>query len=187
MMRVDIPKPLKTGESIVLQIKWYYNINDRDLMGGRGGFNYFEGDGNYIYTITQWFPRMAVYDDVNGWQHKQFLGRGEFALPFGDYKVKITVPSDHIVASTGTLQNPKEVLTEEQQKLYEEAKTAKNPVVIVSQKEAEKKEKSKAKDKKTWIYHADNVRDFAFGSSRKFIWDAMGVQLEGKDEPVMAM
>jgi len=187
MMRVDIPKPLKTGESIVLQIKWYYNINDRDLMGGRGGFNYFEEDGNYIYTITQWFPRMAVYDDVNGWQHKQFLGRGEFALPFGDYKVKITVPSDHIVASTGTLQNPKEVLTEEQQKLYEEAKTAKNPVVIVSQKEAEKKEKSKAKDKKTWIYHADNVRDFAFGSSRKFIWDAMGVQLEGKDEPVMAM
>ncbi len=187
MMRVDLPTPLKTGESFEFQVEWYYNINDRDLMGGRGGYNLFKEDGNYVYTITQWFPRMAVYDDVNGWQHKQFLGRGEFALPFGDYKVKITVPADHIVASTGTLQNPEEVLTEAQQKLYEEAKTASKPVVIVSQKEAEKKEKTKAKDKKTWVYHAENVRDFAFGSSRKFIWDAMGVKLDGKDEPIMAM
>ena len=185
MMRVDIPEPLKPGEEITFSVDWYYNINDRNLMGGRGGYEYFPEDGNYLYTITQWFPRMAVYDDHNGWQHKQFLGRGEFALTFGDYEVAITVPADHIVASTGTLQNPEEVLTEEQQELYEKAKTADKPVVIVSQKEAEKKEKKKASDKKTWVYKAENVRDFAFGSSRKYIWDAMGVDIEGKT--VMAM
>ncbi|MFP4096208.1 MAG: M1 family metallopeptidase [Cyclobacteriaceae bacterium] len=185
MMRVDIPQPLKPGEQITFSVDWYYNINDRNLMGGRGGYEYFPEDGNYLYTITQWFPRMAVYDDHNGWQHKQFLGRGEFALPFGNYEVAITVPSDHIVASTGTLQNADEVLTKEQQALFEKAKTADKPVVIVSQKEAEKKEKSKAKDKKTWVYKAENVRDFAFGSSRKYIWDAMGVDIEGRT--VMAM
>src|SRR5699024_991979 len=123
--------------------------------------------------ITQWFPRMAVYSDYEGWQTKQFLGRGEFALPFGEYTVKMTVPADHIVAATGVLQNPEEVLTEDQQGLFEKAKTAEKPVIIVSQKEAEKKEKSKVKDTKTWVYHADSVRDFAWGSSRKFIWDAM--------------
>ncbi len=185
MMRVDIPEPLQPGEEITFSVDWYYNINDRNLMGGRGGYEYFPEDGNYLYTITQWFPRMAVYDDHNGWQHKQFLGRGEFALTFGDYEVAITVPADHIVASTGTLQNPEEVLTEAQQELYEEAKTADSPVVIVSQKEAEKKEKKKASDKKTWVYKAENVRDFAFGSSRKYIWDAMGVDIEGNT--VMAM
>jgi hypothetical protein len=185
MMRVDIPEPLQPGEEITFSVDWYYNINDRNLMGGRGGYEYFPEDGNYLYTITQWFPRMAVYDDHNGWQHKQFLGRGEFALPFGNYEVAITVPSDHIVASTGTLQNAVEVLTKEQQELFEKAKTAEKPVVIVSQKEAEKKEKSKAKDKKTWVYKAENVRDFAFGSSRKYIWDAMGVDMDGRT--VMAM
>ena len=185
MMRVDIPEPLMPGEQITFSVDWYYNINDRNLMGGRGGYEYFPEDENYLYTITQWFPRMAVYDDHNGWQHKQFLGRGEFALTFGDYEVEITVPADHIVASTGTLQNPGEVLTSEQQELFEEAKTADKPVVIVSQKEVEKKEKSFAKDKKTWVYKAENVRDFAFGSSRKYIWDAMGVNMNGRT--VMAM
>jgi len=185
MMRVDIPEPLEPGEQLTFSVDWYYNINDRNLMGGRGGYEYFPGDGNYLYTITQWFPRMAVYDDHNGWQHKQFLGRGEFALTFGDYEVAITVPADHIVASTGTLQNPDDVLTEEQQDLFEEAKTADKPVVIVSQKEAEKKEKRRADDKKTWVYQAEDVRDFAFGSSRKYIWDAMGVNIDGKT--VMAM
>ena len=177
MMRVEIPKPLQPGEDITFSVDWYYNINDRNLMGGRGGYEYFPEDGNYLYTITQWFPRMAVYDDHNGWQHKQFLGRGEFALTFGDYEVEITVPSDHIVASTGTLQNPEAVLTAEQRELYEESKTAEKPVVIVTQDEVTKKEKSHAKDTKTWIYHADSVRDFAFGSSRKYIWDAMGVDI----------
>ena len=185
MMRVDIAEPLKPGEQIEFAIDWYYNINDRNLMGGRGGYEYFPEDGNYLYTITQWFPRMAVYDDHEGWQHKQFLGRGEFALPFGNYEVSITVPSDHMVASTGTLQNPEAVLTAEQRTLFEQAKTADKPVVIVSQGQAERNEKSRATDTKTWVYKADSVRDFAFGSSRKYIWDAMGVDIDGKT--VMAM
>ncbi|MDX2070462.1 MAG: M1 family metallopeptidase [Haliscomenobacter sp.] len=193
MMRVDLPTPLiaKTGK-IQLQIGWNYNINDRQnpALGAdsRGGYEFFPEDGNYLYTITQWFPRLAVYDDYNGWQHKQFLGQGEFTLPFGNYTVAITVPSDHIIAATGQLQNAKDVLTAEQQKRFEESKTATKPVVIVSQEEATQKEKTKAKDKKTWIYKAENVRDFAFGSSRKFIWDAMGVKIEGSPVPtVMAM
>ncbi|WP_373551993.1 M1 family metallopeptidase [Haliscomenobacter sp.] len=193
MMRVDLPTPLiaKTGK-IQLQIGWSYNINDRQnpALGAdsRGGYELFPEDGNYLYTITQWFPRLAVYDDYNGWQHKQFLGQGEFTLPFGNYTVAITVPSDHIIAATGALQNAKEVLTADQIKRFEEAKTATKPVVIVTQAEATEKEKTKAKDKKTWVYKAENVRDFAFGSSRKFIWDAMGVKIEGSPVPtVMAM
>lgn len=185
MMRVDLPQPLQSGEQFVFDVEWSYNINDRILMGSRGGYEYFEDEDNYLYTITSWFPRMAVYSDYEGWQNKQFMGRGEFALPFGSYDVRITVPSDHIVASTGVLQNADEILTDEQQSLFEQAKSASKPVIIVSQKEAERKEKRKAKDTKTWVYHADSVRDFAFGSSRKFIWDAMGVDINGKT--VMAM
>lgn len=185
MMRVNLPVTIHKGQQFVFSVKWNYNINDRKAVGGRSGMEYFPDDGNYLYTIAQFFPRMAVYDDVNGWQNKQFLGRGEFTLPFGDYKVRITVPSDHIIAATGELQNPEEVLTAEQIALFEKAKTSSDPVIIVSQEEVEKKEKVKAKDKKVWEYHADNVRDFAFGSSRKLIWDAMGVDIAGK--PVMAM
>ena len=185
MMRVDLPEPLRSGEEFTFGIDWMYNVNDRNLMGGRGGYEFFPEDGNYLYTITQWFPRMAVYSDYDGWQHKQFLGRGEFALPFGDYEVSITVPSDHIVAATGVLQNPQEVLTEEQIALFEKAKTADKPVMIVGEDEVRKKEKRKAKDTKTWVYHADSVRDFAFGTSRKLMWDAMGVEIDGKT--VMAM
>lgn len=185
MMRVDLPKALNSGEKYTFSVKWKYNINDRMAVGGRSGLEYFEEDGNYLYTIAQFFPRMAVYDDINGWQNKQFLGRGEFTLPFGDYKVRITVPSDHIIASTGELQNPKEVLTAEQIALFEKAKTSSEPVIIVTQEEVELKEKTKSTDKKVWEYHAENVRDFAFGSSRKLIWDAMGVEIGGKT--VMAM
>ena len=192
MMRIDLPQPLapKTGK-ISFNIGWYYNIANRlnpATRNGRGGYEYFPEDGNSLYTITQWFPRMAVYDDYNGWQHKQFLGGGEFTLPFGNYTVAITVPVDHIVASTGVLQNPKEVLSAEQIKRFEAAKTATKPVVIVTEDEVREKEKTKATAKKTWLYKADNVRDFAFGSSRKFIWDAMGTKVEGSSQPViMAM
>ncbi|OHX68440.1 aminopeptidase [Flammeovirga pacifica] len=183
MMRVDMPQELKPGEHFSFNIKWYYNINNRKLMGGRGGYETFK-DGNTLYTLTQWFPRMAVYDDVNGWQNKQFLGRGEFALAFGDYDVKLTVPDDHIVASTGSLQDST-VLTETQRERLEEAKYSNKPIEIVTKKEAIKNEKKKGKGTKTWHYKADNVRDFALGSSRKFIWDAMGV--EQNDKIVMAM
>lgn len=185
MMRLNLPEAILKGQQFVFSVKWNYNINDRKAVGGRSGMEYFPEDGNYLYTIAQFFPRMAVYDDVNGWQNKQFLGRGEFTLPFGDYKVRITVPSDHIIASTGELQNPKEVLTPKQIELFEKSKTSSEPIIIVSQAEVEEKEKVKAKDKKVWEFHAQNVRDFAFGSSRKLIWDAMGVDIAGKK--VMAM
>ncbi|MGF1637531.1 MAG: M1 family metallopeptidase [Cyclobacteriaceae bacterium] len=184
MMRIDLPNEIEPGAKYTFSIKWFYYINDRMRLGGRCGYEYFD-DGNYLYTIAQWFPRMCVYDDIEGWQNKQFLGRGEFALPFGNYEVKMTVPADHIVAATGELQNPDEVLTPTQISLLEKAKTAAEPIMIVNQEEAEAKEKEKSTAKKTWHYSAKNVRDFALGSSRKYIWDAMGVDINGSN--VMAM
>lgn len=186
MMRVDLPQPLKPGASFSFSVDWFNYINDSRKTGGRGAMEYFPEDGNYIYEMAQWFPRLCVYDDVNGWQNKQFLGTGEFALEFGDYKVSITVPADHIIVATGTLQNPSQVLTKKQIDLLEQAKSSsKKPVIIVSQDEAASKEKNHSKEKKTWVFQGDNVRDFAWASSRKFIWDAMGVNVNGKI--VMAM
>ena len=186
MMRVDLPSTLKPGGKFVFKIKWWYNINDRMKIGGRSGYEYFEDEDNYIYTIAQFFPRLAAYTDYQGWQHKQFLGSGEFTLEFGDYKVALTVPSDHIVASTGVLQNSKTVLSAEQRKRYEKAKYADQPVMIVTEDEAREAEKGKEKGMKTWIFHAENVRDFAWASSRKFIWDAMGVQIGDKRPMAMS-
>jgi len=184
MMRIDLPAPLKPGENVTFGIDWSYNIYDRNEIGGRGGYEYFPDDDNYAYTEAQWFPRMAVYSDFEGWQNKQFMGRGEFALTFGDYEVNITVPSDHIIGATGSLQNPKDVLTSKQFQRYETAqKTYDKPVFIVTQEEAEKKEKSKSKKKSTWKFKAENVRDFAFASSRKYIWDAMAVKV-GDSSPL---
>lgn len=184
MMRVDLPKPLKRGETYSFKIEWSYNINDRMKVGGRSGLEYFPEDKNYVYTIAQWFPRMCVYDDLEGWQHKQFLGRSEFATVFGNYKVKITTPADHIMAATGVLQNPKDVLTAEQIARYEKAKSSFDaPVIIATQQEAIQREKSKSKEKKTWEFHAEDVRDFAFATSRKFIWDAQAVKI-GNNTPL---
>ena len=178
MMRVDLFQPLAPGQKYSFQIEWSYNIGDRMKDDERSGLEFFPEDGNYVYTIAQFFPRMCVFDDVNGWQNKQFLGQGEFALPFGDYMVKITVPSDHIVAATGTLQNSKDVLTKTENERFEKAKTSfDKPVIIVTQAEATQKEKTKSKTKSTWEFHATNVRDFAFASSRKFIWDAQSVKV----------
>ncbi|SMO65784.1 M1 family metallopeptidase [Solitalea koreensis] len=185
MMRVELPQPLKPKQSFTFSVDWFNYINNAKINGGRGGYEYFAGDKNIIYEMAQWFPRMCVYDDVNGWQTKQYLGNGEFALDFGDYKVSITVPSDHIVAATGTLQNTSQVLSKKQIDLLEQAKNAPKPIMIVSQDEATANEKNHSKNKKTWIFQADNVRDFAWASSRKFIWDAMGVQVGPKK--VMAM
>ncbi|MGC6533061.1 MAG: M1 family metallopeptidase, partial [Flavobacteriales bacterium] len=183
MMRIDLPSTLKSGGKVSFNIKWWYNINDRMQIGGRSGYEYFEEDGNYLYTIAQFYPRMAVYCDNYGWQHKQFLGRGEFTLNFGDYKVAITVPSDHIVGSTGELTNASKVLTATQRKRFASAKNADSPVMIVTEEEAREAEKGKQKGQKTWIFEAENVRDFAFASSRKFIWDAMGVDV-GDNRPL---
>jgi hypothetical protein len=185
MMRVDLPQVLPAGKNIQFKVKWWYNINDGGTFGGRCGYEYFPKDENYLYSIAQYYPRMCAYTDNEGWQHKQYLGSGEFTLSFGNYTVAITVPDDHIVAATGTLQNTSTVLTAEQRKRYEQSQNATEPVMIVTQAEATEKEKTKSKTKKTWIFKADNVRDFAFASSRKFIWDAMGVQLSTKK--VMAM
>lgn len=179
MMRVDLPQALKPGGKTSISIKWWYNINDRSKIGGRGGYEYFEENDNYLYTIAQFYPRMVVYCDNAGWQHKQFLGSGEFTLNFGNYKVALSVPSDHIVASTGELQNSKEVLTAAQRKRFEKAKSEYDePVMIVTEDEAREAEKNKEKGTKTWVFQAKNVRDFGFASSRKFIWDAMAVDLK---------
>jgi len=185
MLRIDLEKPLLPKTSISFKVNWWYNINDRMAVGGRSGYEYFEKDQNYLYTVAQFFPRMCVYDDVEGWQNKQFLGRGEFTLPFGDYEVSITVPSDHIVGATGELQNGSNILTAEQRKRFEKAKTSDSPILIVTQSEAEAKEKNKEKATKTWVFKATNVRDFAFASSRKFIWDAQNVKVNGKN--ILAM
>lgn len=187
MMRVDLASPLKAGEELEFTIDWSFNIHDRtSFIGGRPGYEYFEEDENYLYTLAEWFPRMAVYSDFQGWQNKQFYGRGEFALTFGNYKVSITVPADHMVGATGVLTNPEEVLNDTELDRWNKAKeTFDNPVIIRTQNEAEKLEKGKASGSKTWVFEAENVRDFAWTSSRKFIWDAMAVDVGDKN--VMAM
>lgn len=186
MMRIDLAKPLQPGEQVSYDIAWEYTVYDRLYVDGRGGYEYFPKDDNHIFTIAQWYPRLAVYDDVEGWQNKQFLGAGEFALSLGDFDVEITVPDDHIVASTGELMNPREVLSETQQKRLKTARAANKPVFIVNEKEARKNEKSKSTTYTTWHFTAKNVRDFAFASSRKFIWDAMKVDLETNDPMAMS-
>lgn len=181
MMRIDLPTPLKHGEKVSFSIKWWYNINNYQVIGGRSGYEHFDKDGNNLYVIAQFYPRMAVYNDVEGWQNMQFWGAGEFALPFGNFEVNITTPADHILDGTGELQNRAEVLTPEQVKRWDLAtKTFDKPVVVVTQDEATASEKGFSTKKKTWKFKATNVRDFAFSSSRKFIYDAMAVQLGGK-------
>ncbi len=185
MMRINLPKPLAPGGIFEFSIKWNYLINNSVTDGGRSGFELFP-DGNKNYTIAQFFPRLAVYDNTEGWQNMQFWGRSEWALEFGDYDVKLTVPADHIVEATGELQNEKKVLTKKQRQRLEKARsTYDNPVFIVTQEEAELAEKSRSKKTKTWHFNAKNVRDFAWASSRKYIWDAMAVNINGKN--VMAI
>ncbi|MEO6132146.1 MAG: M1 family metallopeptidase [Saprospiraceae bacterium] len=187
MMRVDLPQPIAPGGTYSFKVEWNYNINDRFKEGGRSGYEYFPADSNYLYAIAQFYPRMCVYDDIYGWQNKQFLGSGEFTVPFGDYDVHITVPADHAVAATGTLQNPKDVLTKDQQdRLVKAHASYSDPVLIITPDEALKRESQRAAGEKTWNFKATNVRDFAWASSRKFIWDAMAVKQSASPD-VMAM
>ncbi|MDC1234427.1 M1 family metallopeptidase [Cyclobacteriaceae bacterium] len=187
MMRINLEQPLLSGSQMTFQVDWHYKINDRMSLGGRSGYEYFPKDDNYSYTIAQFYPRMAVYDDVEGWQNKQFLGRGEFALSFGNFEVAITVPEDFIVGATGTLQNPKDVLTSKEQLRFAKAKQSfEDPVIIVTQEEAIQKEQQKRRGQATWAFKADSVRDFAFAASRKYIWDAMAVDLNGKKSLAMS-
>ena len=180
MMRLDLAAPLKPGGQYVFHVKWSYKISDRMAMGGRGGYEFFPEDGNYLFTMTQWYPRMCVYSDFQGWQNHQFTGRGEFALTFGNFHVAMTVPADHIVGATGECQNYAAVLSAKELARYTRAKTSAAPVQMVTLDEAKYKESHPSTATKTWIFQANNVRDFAWGSSRKFIWDGMGQDVEGK-------
>ena len=186
MMRIDLPKILKSGSQVSFSIKWWYNIPDHTVNRARSGYEYFPEDGNRAYVIAQFFPRMAVYSDVEGWQNHQFWGSGEFALPFGNYEVNISVPDDHVLDATGVLVNRKEVFSKEMLKRYEEAKNSfDEPVMLVTEAEAIKAEKGYSDKKQTWKFKATNVRDFGFASSRKFIWDMMAVKIGSKE--VMAV
>jgi len=180
MLRVDLPAPLKPGQKFIFNVAWNYNISNRMVQGGRGGYEFFPEDGNYLFTMSQWYPRLCVYSDFQGWQNHQFTGRGEFALTFGNFKVQMTVPADHVVGSTGECQNYAQNLTPAQAARWQRAQTATEPVEIVTLAEAKAAEAKKSTATKTWIYAANNVRDFAWTSSRKFIWDAMAANVEGK-------
>jgi hypothetical protein len=185
MMRIDLPQPLTPGARFSFKMAWHFNIPETNVLGRRSGYEKFEEDKNDLFEVAQWYPRMAAYYDAAGWQNKQYLGDGEFTLEFGDYDVELTVPADHIVASTGELQNPGAVLTATQRARLQQARGSDRPVLVVTQKEAEAAEKTRSSASKTWHYKARNVRDFAFASSRKFIWDAQGYKNGGSD--VMAM
>ncbi|MDB4924001.1 M1 family metallopeptidase [Mucilaginibacter sp.] len=180
MVRIELPETLKPGQQFVFNLDWNYKISDRLKFGGRGGYEYFPGDGNYLFTMTQWYPRLCVYSDFQGWQNHQFAGRGEFALTFGNFKVQITVPADHVVGGTGECINYAAVLNPERLARFQKARTSKVPVEVVTLAEAKKAETAPSPAKKTWVFQANNVRDFAWTSSRKFIWDAMGQDVSGK-------
>ncbi|MGJ8691588.1 MAG: M1 family metallopeptidase [Thalassotalea sp.] len=186
MMRVDLPKPLKSGDDFTFALTWQYQIHEQKVLGGRSGYEYFENDNNYLYEIAQWFPRIAAYYDAKGWQNKQFLGNGEFALEFGDYDVQITVPADHVVAATGQLKNAKQVLTKAQRQRLAKAEKAQKPVLIITPEEALTNENSRSDKTKTWHFKAEKVRDFAWASSRKFIWDAQGFNAGNTDTMAMS-
>ncbi len=185
MMRIDLSQPIAPESSIELSVAYHYNIVNAKVIRARGGYEYFENDDNSIYEVSQWYPRLVAYTDYTGWQHKQFLGRGEFTLELGDYNVRITAPSDMVVAATGTLQNASDVMKPEWTDRLSTAKTADKPVFIITPEEAKANEPKRSPGTKTWSFHAQNVRDFAFAASRKFIWDAMGVAIDG--QTVMAM
>ena len=180
MMRIELPQTLKPGQQFIFKVDWNYNIIERTKYGGRGGYEYFAEDGNDLFTMTQWYPRLCVYSDNQGWQNHQFAGTGEFTLTFGNFKVAMTVPADHVIMATGQCQNYAQVLTPAQQARWKTAQTATEPVEVVTLDEAKAREKQKSTAKKTWIFNAEMVRDFAWGSSRKFVWDAMPAMVEGK-------
>ena len=188
MMRIDLPEPLASGQRIRFSVDWSFNIVLEERVGARGGYEYFRDSDTYIFFLAQWFPRLVAYTDYAGWQHKAFIGNGEFTLEFGNYEVEITVPDDHIVSATGVLQNANEVLSAEQRRRLAAARSANSPVFIVTPEEALQNEQQKPNGTKTWVFKADNVRDFSWASSRKFIWDAMiHTQDDRRNPEVLAM
>ncbi|MDF2176683.1 M1 family metallopeptidase [Aliiglaciecola sp. CAU 1673] len=191
-MRVDLLEPLKSGQQLDFTLSYAFNLPEENAVSARGGYEHFPKDaregGNDIFQLAQWFPRLHAYTDYEAWTNKEFLGRGEFTLEFGNYEVEIDVPADHIVAATGTLQNADAVLSSEQRKRLKQAETAKRPVFVVTEEEALENEKEGTNKRKVWKFKADKVRDFAWASSRKFMWDARGYAQGGDEMPlVMAM
>ena len=190
MMKVDLPVLLKPGQKFIFKVDWNYKIVNRgDFIrfgGARGGYENFPDDNNNNYTMTQWYPRLCRYSDDQGWQNHQFTGTGEFTLCFGNFKVQMTVPADHVVGATGECQNYAQTLSSTQMARWQKAQTTKEPLQIVTLDEALNASKQKSTAKKTWIYKADNVRDFAWTSSRRFVWDAMPATIEGKKAMAMS-
>jgi hypothetical protein len=191
MMRIELPRPLASGQSFAFTIDFTLPLPETNVVGGRSGYECFNKpgeDGNCLFLAAQWFPRLAVYSDYEGWHNSQFLGSGEFTLEFGDYDVSITAPTDHVVAATGVLTNP-DILSAEQRARLDQSRTADEPVYIVTPQEAAAAEARPARSGvRTWNFSAENVRDFGWASSRKFIWDAMGVEQQSAEHPVvMAM
>ena len=186
-IRLNLEKPLKPKESTEINISWSYALVEENAVRARNGYESF-ADGNDIFLLAQWYPRVTVFSDYEGWHNKEFIGNGEFTLEFGNYEVEITVPSDHVVAATGVLINDNDVLSATQKKRMLKAKKSEKPIFIITPEEALKNELEKNTQTKTWIFKAENVRDFAWTSSRKFIWDAAGFRQDSKDNPlVMAM
>ncbi len=174
-MRVDLAAPLVSGAAVQLEVEWSHGVPEAGTQNFNGrGQRELVKDG-WLYEMAQWFPRAAVYDDVNGWNNDQFLGQGEFYLNFGSYDVQITVPRDHIVRATGTLRNPEQVLTATQRQRLAQAMRDTVPVFIVAANEVGNvSARPSGEGELTWRFTADSVRDFAWASSRAFVWDAAG-------------
>lgn len=186
-VRINLEQPLDSGESTKLNINWSYALVEENAVRARNGYETFE-DGNDIFLLAQWYPRVTVFSDYEGWHNKEFIGNGEFTLEFGDFEVDISVPSDHVVSATGVLLNENDVLSSQQKKRIKQARKSKKPMFIITPEEAYENELEKSTDYKTWSFKAENVRDFAWASSRKFIWDAAGYKQDSKENPlVMAM
>ena len=186
-VRINLDQPLKPGESTSLDIEWAYALVEENAVRARNGYETFE-DGNDIFLMAQWYPRVTVFSDYEGWHNKEFIGNGEFTLEFGDFEVDISVPSDHVVSATGVLLNESDVLSPIQKKRMRQARKSEKPMFIITPDEAYDNELEKSTDYKTWSFKAENVRDFAWASSRKFIWDAAGYKQDSKETPlVMAM
>jgi hypothetical protein len=180
-MRVDLLQPLESGGAVEFEIDWDYRIPD----DGRGGKE--RVDDGWLYEMAQWFPRLSVYDDVNGWQTDQFLGSGEFYLEFGNYDVELTVPSNHIVQSTGVLQNPEQVLTQTQRDRLAQAMTSETPTFIIRPDEVmDPSTRPTSSGTLTWHFVAENVRDFAWVSSKTYVWDAAGYRYASDNRLVEA-
>jgi hypothetical protein len=172
MMRVDLPRPLPPRTSYEFDIRWSFSFGpNRNRMGIE------EVDGSTIFEAAQWYPRLAVYDDVRGWNTEQYLGLGEFYLEYGRFDVSLTVPATMLVAATGTLQNPLQVLTATQRKRLTLARHSDTTVVIRGAAEITDPATrlTSSSGMLTWHFVADSVRDFAWAAAVQFIWDAVGV------------